>query len=208
MLKEDKVVNLTMTDGDGSLLNLYSTISKSEHEFVIDADLRNITVPVGPLGVEGDHRVCECVFVCPKIYNNTIDLAQFTPTIHYLNAAGQVGIAAVENLTVVDDSTIEFSWWLSRAVTAQAGTVQFNVCFRKMSGAEVEREYNTRRFSFTILPGLTVDEITPESPIVTDLLQQWKDEIDETKADKAYVDESVEKTLNDNVLWCGDYDDV
>lgn len=151
-----------------ALSALNSPTYSEQNKLIINNDLRTITVPDGFIfGVYNDKDVLSVDFEMPRYYDD-IDLSEFDIQINYLNAADTGGVYFVEDpAPVVGEEKIEFQWVLGRGVFVLAGTVQFIVCLRKLSGEDdgvVEKEFNTTIARGTVLAGLEVDDpIDPDA---------------------------------------------
>ena len=138
---------------------------------VIDNDLRTIKIPewVTHLGVECDDDVLRLEFQIPRTYNG-IDLSTFDICINYFNSNCDGWADAIKNKIITNDS-ITFTWFVSRFAFASNGDVEFNVCFKKLSGTTVTKEFNTTPVNLSILKGLeTTERIKQEHH---DILEEW-----------------------------------
>jgi len=134
-----------------------------EPHFYISEDLRTISIPIGQyvIGVYSDENVRRIWFDMPSTCDGT-DLSDFEITINYRNAIGDVGRYYVTD-AIVDNSTITFSWLVSRSVCVSEGTVLFNVCLRLFDSDNetILKEFNTTLAEMRVLRGLEANlEIT------------------------------------------------
>ncbi|MCC8151984.1 MAG: hypothetical protein LIO96_11165 [Lachnospiraceae bacterium] len=155
---------------------LLATAEESEEStvdyFVIDNDLRTITVPSSKkiLGVESDNEVNRLYFKMPATYEGT-DLSEFKVRVNYRNANKEGDAYAVED-AAVDGDYITFSWVPGRNATAYKGNVTFIVCLKLVDSdtEEVTKEFNTTVATLTVLEGLeTTEQIASEN---YDLIEQ------------------------------------
>lgn len=139
--------------------------------FVIDKNLRTITVPKSfVLGVYNDKDTQVVPFMLPRYYND-IDLSAFSIRVNFLNANGDGAIYLVFDPTIGTDS-ISFDWIVDRTAYLYAGKVNFVVCLIQVDDeSHVIREFNTTIAKVPVLEGIEV-----ESPIsdqaALDLLAQ------------------------------------
>lgn len=149
--------------------------------FVIDNDLRTISIPAGKqtVGVESDEDVNRLQFQMPKQYGD-IDLADFDIRINYMNANGNGDIYAVTDKAVSGDN-IAFSWLVGRNALAYKGTVKFIVCLKKVDAeGVVQQEFNTTLAQLNVLEGLeTTEQIVQENPDVIETILQRLDGLEE-----------------------------
>lgn len=143
-------------------------------EFVIDSDLRTISIPAGfgSLGVESDDDVRRLKFRMPKMYGE-FDLSEFDIRINYTNAGGQTDIYLVED-KAVDGDSIAFSWLAGRTATKYKGDTRFIVCLKKTgSDGVIRREFNTTVAALPVLEGLEGTEaVVQQNPdIVEEILK-------------------------------------
>ena len=134
-----------------------------EPHFYISEDLRTISIPFGQsvIGVYSDENVRRIWFDMPSTCDGT-DLSDFEITINYRNALGDVGRYYVTD-AIVDNSTITFSWLVSRSVCVSEGFVLFNVCLRLFDtdNETILKEFNTTLAEMRVLRGLEANlEIT------------------------------------------------
>lgn len=162
-------------------------------EFVIDSDLRTISIPAGfgSLGVESDDDVRRLKFRLPKMYGE-FDLSEFDIRINYVNAGGQTDIYLVDD-KAVDGDSITFSWLAGRTATKYKGSTRFIVCFKK-SGSDgmIQREFNTTVAALPVLEGLEGTEaVVQQTPDIVEEILKIKgsfvlaDNLTTTEAGKA-----------------------
>lgn len=147
-----------MATADEVLANVI-TKTTVDNTFVINTDLRTITIPsqIKSLGVESDDGVLRVWFKIPATYCG-IDLSTFKIRINYLNAKNEEGVYDVGYVNKVDDY-INFSWLIGRHAAMYKGLIKFIVCLRDLdSSGNVIREFNTKIATLPILEGLEVSE--------------------------------------------------
>lgn len=129
--------------------------------FVVDNDLRTITVPgsITVLGVEHDDDVHRLYFQLPKLYGE-FDLSEFDIRINYVNAADKPDTYSVDDKEASGDN-ITFSWLVGRTAFEKMGDVKFNICLRKTdSDGVVIKEFNTTIATLPpVLEGLETTEL-------------------------------------------------
>lgn len=125
-----------------------------EAVLIVDNDLRTIAIPDGVkiLGVESDDDVQRLRFRMPRM-RGEFDLSGFVLRINIKNAAGEPDEYTVSDEKISDDM-IEFSWLVGRFAAKRSGSVEFSICAKKMSGEEVDKEFNTMPASLPVLKGL------------------------------------------------------
>lgn len=142
------------------LLSTASEVEETEEVCVIDAETRSIYVPecYSVIGVESDEKVKRIKFVCPAVVNENINLLDYSLRIVYRNANKNKYPPYIVTDAVQNGDNIEFSWLLSRAVTAYKGTVDFVFCAVKVDADDmIEHEWNTTLASAKVLEGLKPD---------------------------------------------------
>lgn len=140
-----------------------------ENRFIVDNNLRTITVPgsITVLGVEHDDDVHRLYFQMPKMYGE-FDLSEFDIRINYVNAADKPDTYPVDDKEASGDN-ITFSWLVGRTAFEKMGDVKFNICLRKTdSDGVVVKEFNTTIATLPpVLEGLeTTELIVQQNPDV------------------------------------------
>ena len=162
-----------MVDLDKQFAEMADTSTEdSAYDFVIDEDLRVITVPERGvvLGVEGDKDVNRVRFRMNRYYRGT-DISDFNIRINYQPAEGEVNYFPVTEKTVADDA-IYFVWLVGADVVAAKGTVYFVTrFFTAEEDGTIVQEFNTTLGNARTLEGLAVDAQAEDKP-VKDLLAQ------------------------------------
>lgn len=138
-----------------------STMADSDEETqevcVIDAETQTISVPAcySVLGVESDENTKRVYFRCPAVVGDNVNLMDYSLRINYQNGNKERGVYLINDVSQNGDS-IEFSWLLSRGVTAYKGKVNFIFCAVKVdevTGITIN-EWNTTLATATVLEGL------------------------------------------------------
>ena len=154
------------------LLAMMNSNDEESTEFIIDNDLRTISVPasVTNLGVTSDSDVHRVYFRMPRTYGDT-DLSVFNIRINYMNAneEGDVYVVTDKN---IDETSITFSWLVGQNALAYMGDVKFIVCLMEADDeGKILREFNTTVSSLPVLEGLEVDTSRLEGEL-HDVLEQ------------------------------------
>ncbi len=151
---------------------------EEEELFVIDSELRTITIPsnIQNVGVESDSDVRRLCFQMPKQYGE-VDLSAFDVRVNYLNANKEGDVYVVTDKEVSGDH-MTFSWLLSRNAMAYKGTIRFIVCLKKTDDEGVtQQEFNTTIAQLTVLEGLETTEkmIQENKDLIEAILKQLDD---------------------------------
>ena len=151
---------------------------EEEELFVIDSELRTITIPsnIQNVGVESDSDVRRLCFQMPKQYGE-VDLSAFDVRVNYLNANKEGDVYVVTDKEVSGDH-MTFSWLLSRNAMAYKGTIRFIVCLKKIDeDGIVQQEFNTTIAQLTVLEGLETTEkmIQENKDLIEAILKQLDD---------------------------------
>ena len=153
---------------------------EEEELFVIDNELRTITIPsnIQNVGVESDEDVRRLRFQMPKQYGE-VDLSEFNIRINFLNANNSGDVYAVTDKAVSGDN-ITFSWLVGRNALAYRGNIRFVVCLKKADAeGVVQQEFNTTIAQLTVLEGLETTEAgVPENPDIIEQILQLLDEVE------------------------------
>jgi len=109
------------------------SIPESEPIYAIDLNTRTIETPTF-LSVETDHTA-ETVFFKVDRYFDTVDLADSTCIIQYINAKGKSYIYAVpiyDTQTLAADGKMLIPWVIQGPATASAGAIKYAIRFYKI----------------------------------------------------------------------------
>ena len=129
---------------------------------------RVINIPSSTvIGVESDENVERIRFQCDRFVGDNVDLSSFNLYVNYQNANGEKNVYLIEDV-IADDSTIAFSWLLSREVTKYKGFIKFIVCAKRSNSTT--NEWNTRVATASVIEGLEADAVIEEQKI--DVLEQ------------------------------------
>lgn len=167
---------MSTTDELLEQLEAEAVSSSVENRFIVDNNLRTITVPgsITVLGVEHDDDVHRLYFQMPKMYGE-FDLSEFDIRINYMNAADKPDTYPVDDKETSGDN-ITFSWLVGRTAFEKMGDVKFNICLRKTNGdGVVVKEFNTTIATLPpVLEGLEATElIVQQNPdIIESILQR------------------------------------
>lgn len=134
-------------------------LADDEILFEIDNNLRvtDVRQEGSVIGVVGDMNVNNVNFKMPKWYNG-FDLSTFEIYVVYVNAnnvGGYYKVSSQEKI-ITDDGYIAFAWLVGSKVCESAGTVTFGVKMRKLAGAKIAQEFNTKPATATVEIGTPV----------------------------------------------------
>lgn len=148
--------------------------------FVIDNELRTITIPSGlqTVGVESDEDVRRLNFQMPKQYGE-VDLSEFNIRINFMNANNSGDVYVVTDKAISGDN-ITFSWLVGRNALSYRGSIRFIVCLKKADAeGVVQQEFNTTIAQLTVLEGLETTEAgVAENPDIIEQILQLLDEVE------------------------------
>lgn len=150
-----------------------------DNTLTIDLISRVINIPksIQHIGVESDDEVLTLKFSMPRYYYD-VDLSMFTKYINYVNAKGGEDVYKITNETF-DNTTITFSWLVSRFALTFEGNVKFNVCMKKYQDNNpdmiVLEEFNTTIATLPVLKGLETGEAVAVE--YADILAQWESKL-------------------------------
>ena len=114
------------------------TIPEDEPVYEINLNTRTIETPTF-LSVETDHTA-EAVFFKVDRYFDTIDLADSTCIIQYVNAKGKTYIYAVpiyDTQTLADEGKMLIPWVIQGPATVSAGTIKYAIRFYNIKKKQV-----------------------------------------------------------------------
>lgn len=123
----------------------YVLLPLDEKRFEINANTREITIPIGfrsGVGVTGD-QASEIIFFTIDRYFDTTDLATQQIYIEWKNADGDEGISwsyPKQAICSQDEDKLIFGWVLTKEITESAGIVEFAVRFFETIGDEENPE--------------------------------------------------------------------
>lgn len=117
-----------------SSMETYTANMDDEPHIVIGED-RFITVPdeLKRIAVQFDHRAETVVFDCPRYWDNQ-DMSQMRIYINYERTDGLVGMYLAQNVKSdeLDPNIMHFEWTITRNVAGINGSIEFNVCCKKV----------------------------------------------------------------------------
>lgn len=159
--------------------SLLSSLYDSEEEHIVIGTDRIITVPdaLKKIAVQFDHNMETVTFDCPRYWDG-IDMSPMAIYINYECPDGTEGDYLADNVSVDtdDDSILHFTWTITRAVTAVAGSLVILVCIKQTDtdGNEIHHWNTERNTEMYVVQGLETSEtITAEYPdIITQLLSR------------------------------------
>lgn len=161
------------------------SVFNTDERFTIDIDSRVITQQSGKTKLmQYDHNSERYEFEMPR-YIDGHDMSLCNDIrVNYLNVASNRsaqtnGPYVVKDMQVDPSSEdkIVFSWLISRNSTKYAGTLNFNISFRCLTGAIVDYAWYTDIFKgITVSAGIenNGNEYVEE---YVDILEQWKSEV-------------------------------
>lgn len=126
----------------------YTANAYSEPHIVINDD-RTITVPdeLRKIAVQNDHNIETVTFDCPRYWDEH-DLSTMAIYVNYECSDGSGDSYPAKNITVddTDDSTIHFTWTVSRNATMVAGELTILVCAKQVDDeGNEETHWNSER---------------------------------------------------------------
>ena len=147
------------------LFNLAQSRATENVQFVIDENLRIISVPqtAAVFGVEYDKDVNTVGFMINRYYSD-VDLSEFAIRVSFENANNEMDFFDATDI-VADESTVTFSWTMGASAFKYQGTIHFAVNFIKADAdGTVQQAYNTTIAEGQCLVGLNVNSAdVPES---------------------------------------------
>lgn len=157
----------------------------TDNRFVIDPITRAISQQSGKTKLmQYDHNSERFAFEIPRhIEGHDMSLCNDV-RVHYLNLSSNRqsqsnGPYVVTDMQVdpEDNDKVILSWLISRGSTTYAGTLNFNIAFRCLSGSIVDYSWNTDVFKgITISAGVDDEDPTQDEEYV-DILEQWKQDV-------------------------------
>lgn len=153
---------------------LLGTIADVTDEFlVVNLDTRIIAIPasIKILGVESDDDVKRIKFKVPRQYGE-FDLSTFSIQVNFENANGEGDCYVIDDLEVMDDGIMTFTWLVDRSAFKRHGEVDFSLCMKKFDDeGVVVKELNTAIAVLPVLKGLeTMEAVVENNPSAFDTL--------------------------------------
>lgn len=155
----------------------------SDSRFIIDPVTRSITTENKKMRLmRGDHNFERYTFEIPQ-YIDGHDMSLCNDIrINYENISSAKRTDISTGPYKVDDARsydgkVVFSWLLSGKTTEYAGTLQFSVSFRCLTGSTVEYAWSTDNFK-----GITVSDVVSNSSegvveTYNDVLAEWEEKL-------------------------------
>lgn len=156
---------------------VYTTLPSSEPRLVIDANSREISIPVefDFLAVKNDHKA-ETIYFEIARYFDDIDLSQHTCVIQWTNQ-GDEGISPCTEMDVdTFDGKIIFGWEITSDCTRHAGNISFSVRFYTIDEiGNFEYNFNTLPATSKVLD--TLNSYGEKEPVNPSTFQVWVDRL-------------------------------
>lgn len=156
---------------------VYTTLPSSEPRLVIDANSREISIPVefDFLAVKNDHKAETIYFEIARYFDN-IDLSQHTCVIQWTNQSDE-GISPCTEMDVdTFDGKIIFGWEITSDCTRHAGTIRFSVRFYTIDEiGNFEYNFNTLPAESKVLD--TLNSYGEKEPVNPSTFQVWVDRL-------------------------------
>lgn len=154
----------------------------SDNRFIIDPITRSITTSNTKLKfMRGDHNFERCTFEIPQ-YIDGHDMSLCNDIrINYENVSSNRSDISTGPYKVMDaqvlDGKVVFSWLISRNATKYAGTLQFSISFRCVTGSIVDYAWSTDTFKNVIISDVVNngDEAVVETYV--DILSEWEERL-------------------------------
>lgn len=149
---------------------------------IIDAENREIIITGSQyiFGVFQDSKAERKFFKCPRYVGDGIDLYKCHIFVNYLSAGGNYGKYLCEDVAVIDDDYITFSWVLAGNIfdANEETTVQFSIqAYRYTSGSNAPvNVFNTRPAFGLIYSTIECGDYVEEerSDLVTELMASYE----------------------------------
>lgn len=149
--------------------------------FSIDPETRLITTE-SPLSlIQGDHNSERYTFEIPRLVDGHDMTLCNRVEIHFINIGSQgrnSDVYVVKDLKVdpEDKDYLIFSWLVSRAATSFAGSLNFVVAFKCLTGEVLDYAWHTAVFtSIKVLDSISAAETIVENYI--DILESWRSDL-------------------------------
>lgn len=155
----------------------------SDHHFIIDPITRSVTNTGSKKTklMQRDHNSeCFSFEITKEVEGH--DMSQCNVVrIHYINTDNEVstkGLYEVDDLTLVDDDKVIFSWTVSEQATQHAGPLSFIIEFKCVNdeGKTIYRWWSDSNTTIQIASGFYNDDYIIENYI--DVLDKWKAELE------------------------------
>ena len=156
---------------------VYTTLPSSEPRLIIDANSREISIPVefDFLAVKKDHKAETIYFEIDRYFDDN-DLSEQTCVIQWTNQ----GDEGVSPCTKMDIETFEgkiiFGWEITSDCTRHAGNISFSVRFYTIDEiGNFEYNFNTLPATSKVLD--TLDSYGDKDPVNPSTFQVWVDKL-------------------------------
>lgn len=157
-------------------------VYNTDEQFLIDVNTRTITQQSGKTKLmQGDHNSERYEFSMDR-YVDGHDMSLCNDVrVFYLNVSstrdGQSnGPYIVEDLQIDPsyENKVVFSWLISRNVTKYAGSLNFNIAFRCLSGPDVDYAWHTDIFKEIRVSSIVESNGAEHDEDYIDILEQWR----------------------------------
>ena len=157
-------------------------VYNTDEQFIIDVNARTITQQSGKNKLmQGDHNSERFEFSMDR-YIDGHDMSLCDDVrVFYLNVSstrdGQSnGPYIVKDLQIdpSDENKVVFSWLISRNATKYAGSLNFNIAFRCLSGPAVDYAWHTDIFKEIRVSSVVENNGTEHVEDHIDILEQWR----------------------------------
>lgn len=165
-------------------------IYDTDPHFIIDPITRQITNEQNKklMVMQFDHNSEIYTFEIPKfVENHDMELCDKVQ-VHFINierngVTHNNGIYPVEDVKVIDDEKLAFSWSISQAGTQLVGQLNFLVkfiCSNPSDNTKIDYEWNTAIYrGITVSDGLNNGEVLMKDYV--DILEKWREEIEQMR---------------------------
>lgn len=156
---------------------VYTTLPSSEPRLIIDANSREISIPVefDFLAVKNDHKAETIYFEIDRYFDDN-DLSEQTCVIQWTNQ-GDEGISPCTEMDIdTFDGKIIFGWEITSDCTRHAGNISFSVRFYTIDEiGNFEYNFNTLPATSKVLD--TLNSYGEKEPVNPSTFQVWVDRL-------------------------------
>lgn len=191
---------------------VYTTLPSSEPRLIIDANSREISIPVefDFLAVKNDHKAETIYFEIDRYFDDN-DLSEQTCVIQWSNQ-GDEGISPCTEMDIETfDGKIIFGWEITSDCTRHAGNISFSVRFYTIDEiGNFEYNFNTLPATSKVLD--TLNSYGEKEPVNPSTFQVWVDRLyfleknSITKDDLGDLEISANLTSSDKTIAIADID--
>lgn len=192
---------------------VYTTLPSSEPRLIIDANSREISIPVefDFLAVKTDHKAETIYFEIDRYFDDN-DLSEQTCVIQWTNQ-GDEGISPCTEMDIETfDGKIIFGWEITSDCTRHAGNISFSVRFYTIDEiGNFEYNFNTLPATSKVLD--TLNSYGEKEPVNPSTFQVWVDRLYLleknciTKDELGDLEISTDLTSSDGTIAIADSDD-